>query len=128
MRLTTLAIAPAVLAATAAFAASGGATLNANITNNTFTQNGTFDAFTMSSTGATTQVNLNLNNNSATGAAGADSNDYELTTAGRVPPDFNFAVTNRDTTAGNNIGDVHFNPAIGEFDTIATPPESPTVP
>lgn len=107
----------------ATFLVNSGAILNANITNNTYSNPGAAAAFAMTADGAATHINLDLTGNT--------SNDsYELTTQNQGVPgtDFNFSVVDRNNTATNNTGAVHFNPVIGDFQDIPGPVEQPIVP
>ena len=109
-------------AETANIAVSGGATLNANVVNNTFTNGLAADRFQMSSDGSTSRVNLNLDNNTANG-------NYELITTNKGgPTDFNFGVVDRDTADMRNGGTVIFTPIITDFEDIDGPVTPPTVP
>lgn len=102
---------------------SGGATLNANVVNNTFTNSGAAEEYLMVSDGSSTVLNLNLDNNTSGGV-------YHLKTQNQGVPtvDFNFNVVDRDNVATNNTGAVNFDPAINQFDDITGPVQSPTVP
>jgi hypothetical protein len=108
---------------TADILVNGGATLDADIVNNTFTNAGAADDFVMTSDGSTTRINLNLDNNSTSGT-------YRLITTNQGTPgvDFNFGVVDRDTAAARNTGTVIFNPVITDFEDIPGPVEPPTVP
>ena len=101
---------------------NGGATLNANVVNNTFTNFGAADEFYMNSDGSNTRINLNLDNNTATGGG-----VYHLETTNRGG-NFNFAVQDRDNTDSNNAGTVNFDPLIGDFEDITGPVPEPTAP
>jgi hypothetical protein len=106
---------------------TGGATVDANILNNTLAETGGGDdVMTILSDGATTQFNLHLDNNTANPA----SSDYELTTMNQGVPmvDFNFSVQNRDTADARNAGDVIFILNVNEFENISGPVAMPTLP
>jgi hypothetical protein len=75
------------------------------------------DRFRMEADGASTRINLNLLNNDANG-------DYELITSNNGGG-FNFGVVDRDTTDAANIGNVNFTPAIGDFEDIPGPVQTP---
>ncbi|MFO0788108.1 MAG: hypothetical protein U0805_01535 [Pirellulales bacterium] len=110
-------------ARTASIVINGGATLNANVENNTFSNSGSADEYYTESNGSTSRVNLNLDNNTSTGV-------YHLFTANQGTPtvDFNFGVVDRDNADANNAGTVTFDPAINQFEDITGPVQSPTVP
>ena len=103
---------------------SGGATFDANVVNNTFSNPGGVE-YSMTSDGSTTRINLNLDNNNA-GVGGS----YQLTTMNQGVPtvDFNFGVEDRDTADARNIGTVTFNPAANQFEDIPGPVEMPVLP
>jgi hypothetical protein len=105
---------------TTSFLANGSATVDFDIVNNTFNNSNTADRFAMTSDGPATQINLNLNGNTANG-------DIELTTANRGAG-FNFGVVDRDDADANNGNNVNFNPLITDFEDIVGPVEPPTVP
>jgi hypothetical protein len=109
-------------AETAEFLVDGGATLDANVVNNTFTNTLAAEEFFMQSDGSTTRINLNIDNNTTTGV-------YHLRTVNQGVPmvDFNFGVVNRDTADARNAGTVTFDPNINQFENI-TGVEAPTVP
>ncbi|MEX2310110.1 MAG: hypothetical protein WD738_21235 [Pirellulales bacterium] len=109
-------------AETAEFFVDGGATLDANVVNNTFTNTLAAEEFFMTSDGSTTRINLNLDNNTTTGV-------YHLQTLNQGVPmvDFNFGVVERDTADARNGGTVTFDPNINEFEDISNV-EAPTVP
>ena len=107
---------------TANFLVNGGATVDATVVNNTFSNSGA-DEFAMTSDGSSTRIDLNLDNNTA--------GVYELTTANQGVPtvDFNFGVVDRDNADANNAGNVNFNPAINQFEDIMdTDVDQPSVP
>jgi hypothetical protein len=100
---------------------SGGTTFDANVVNNTFS-NPSGDEYSMTSDGATTRINLNLDNNSAGGGG-----FFRLITANNGGG-FNFGVEDRGTADARNVGTVTFNPLITDFEDIPGPVEMPTLP
>ncbi len=98
----------------------GGATLDANVVNNSFTNSGAAEEYFMEGDGASTRINLNLDNNTTTGV-------YHLFTDNNGGG-FNFGVQDRDNTDANNVGTVNFDPMITDFEDIMGPVQMPTVP
>jgi hypothetical protein len=97
---------------------SGGAILDANVTNNDFMNSLAADRFRMEADGSSTRINLDLLNNNANG-------DYELITSNNGGG-FNFGVVDRDTvSANNNAGTVNFTPVNTDFEDIMGPVQMP---
>ncbi len=104
----------------AVFLVNGGATMNANVVNNSFMNSLAANRFLMTSDASNTRINLNLDNNTANG-------NYELVTTNKGAG-FNFGVQDRDNTNANNIGTVNFNPIITDFEDITGPVTMPSFP
>jgi hypothetical protein len=71
---------------------------------------------------AGTRINLNLVGN------GLAASTISLQTANAGAGVFNFGVVARDTTDANKPATVTFTPLITDFESIAGPVETPTVP
>jgi hypothetical protein len=102
---------------TAHLHALGGATLNANVVNNSFLNGGAGEELLIESDNPATVVNLNIVNNGPAGAALRLRED-----AG----DFN--VVDLSDAAANNPGTIIFDPNMAAFDDIPGPVEPPIVP